>query len=491
MHTDYTGTTPPSSIEYITNVDDNVPQITATISSQSGNIKGVVVQYAYVLYKQYGAQSNMSPLTKPISLYDDNRGFKPNERTYKSVDLSLSYSSNSFNKIRIYRIAYVRSGQEPEVNIIFDQDYTSPLNYTDTGYNVAELAYSEFVSQYGIDIKPLLIESKENTLFAANVEYEQKEVDDLFQGVTVSYTPYQRQYPDYYISSYGTYTDDDQGGDGYGRSLMPGETYRYGIVFYDTKGRRSSVMYIRDVPISSSYTPFNIRRLISYPHPSSDPSAVYPYLDTVTYEVSKIGIQASVTFANDAQRDNCSGYEIVRCERTIDDSKTITQGIIGTSMKNYGDGSNNRYSAPYMTLQKTKWWCDRDGNNTNTFISANDLFLFASPEIIYDDAECRNFLKEKYKKLSTKLESGYIVPLTPFTSTFYTRNTNGYYINNNYIGDEDSIALGAYFAVDYNDNHYNLLFDTVQDNDYHWITDDDSDICASYVYPTLRDTNFT
>ena len=122
----------------------------------------------------------MSPLTKPISLYNGNKGFKQNERTDKSIDLSLSYSSNSFDKIRIYRIAYVQNGQEPEVNIILDQDYTGDLDYTDAGYNIAELAYSEFVSQYGIDIKPLLIESKENTLFAANVEYDQKEVDDLF-----------------------------------------------------------------------------------------------------------------------------------------------------------------------------------------------------------------------------------------------------------------------------------------------------------------------
>ena len=58
MHNDYTGTDhtiPPSSIEYIADIDNNVPQITAAVSNTSGNIKGVVVQYTYVLYKQYGS----------------------------------------------------------------------------------------------------------------------------------------------------------------------------------------------------------------------------------------------------------------------------------------------------------------------------------------------------------------------------------------------------------------------------------------------------
>jgi hypothetical protein len=40
---------------------------------------------------------------------------------------------------------------------------------------------------------------------------------------------------------------------------MPGETYRYGIVFYDTKGRRSSVLYKEDVPVLvDAFDTFNI-----------------------------------------------------------------------------------------------------------------------------------------------------------------------------------------------------------------------------------------
>lgn len=64
--------------------------MTAAISG-TGNIKGVVVQYTYLLYKQYGSQTNVAPLTAPISLYNGDEGFKQNEYTNKSVELSLSY----------------------------------------------------------------------------------------------------------------------------------------------------------------------------------------------------------------------------------------------------------------------------------------------------------------------------------------------------------------------------------------------------------------
>ena len=76
MHSDYdTNNDPPSNIKYIADTDNNVPQMTAAISG-TGNIKGVVVQYTYLLYKQYGSQTNVAPLTAPISLYNGDKGFK-------------------------------------------------------------------------------------------------------------------------------------------------------------------------------------------------------------------------------------------------------------------------------------------------------------------------------------------------------------------------------------------------------------------------------
>lgn len=495
MHTDYTGTTPPSSIEYIADTDNNVPQITAVLSQQAGNIKGVVVQYAYVLYKQYGAQSNISPLTKPISLYNENRGFKQNEYTNKSISLSLTYSSSSFNRIRIYRIAYIQNGQEPEVNIIVDQDYNGTLSYLDTGYDVSEVAYSEFVGQFGISIKPLLIESKENTLFAANIEYDQKEVDDLFQNVTVTYTPYQiEDDEDYCIGSHGAYLDNYTTGTGYGRSLMPGETYRYGIVFYDTKGRRSSVLHIEDVPIN------NYRNFVpgmTSPELSGHPTNTdYGYTNPYTYYAQKIGMQVHVEFQNTEQKNNCVGYEVVRCERTIKDSRTISQGIIGATLKHYhtnpgsGYNPNNRFSSPCMTLRRTKILCDNDpdSNNKNQ-ISADDLFMFASPEDTYSDKEYIQFLKTYYKKLSVELKNTYTIPLKPNT----VENTGVrigylYTVNNNFSSYEDHIATGVEITATAGSIWYDIVIGGQSRSTL--IEDNSNRIQASYIYPMWRDVDF-
>lgn len=478
MHTDYTDTTPPSSIEYITDIDNNVPQITASISDQPGNIKGVVVQYAYVLYKQYGAQSNISPLTKPISLYNGNRGFKQNESTDKSIDLSLSYSSDSFNKIRIYRIAYVQNGQEPEVNIILDQDYTGTLNYTDAGYNIAELAYSEFVSQYGINIKPLLIESKENTLFAANVEYDQKEVDDLFQNVDVTYTPYcDDQNRDYHITPYGVYTDISLRG--YGQSLMPGETYRYGIVFYDNKGRRSSVMHIDDVTIPTN---FNIIQMC----PETSGGQIEGYY------VSRVGIEANVEFDSITTRSQCSGYEIVRCERTISDSIIISQGIVGCT--NFETRSsavqqdtyqyNERFASPFMSLWDI-YFRSNSSNPTRFYRSAGDLLAFASPEYIYCTEEYKNIINQYLKKIQLDLKYTYFIKFE-LKDSYVLGDIIPYW----YVGNYESVDTKR-VAIDNRGGTPEMKMTGVNDSSYiesSSIKDNDFYIRNSYIYP-IKYTN--
>lgn len=471
MHTDYTGTTPPSSIEYIADTDNNVPQILVGTSSQSGNIKGVVVQYAYVLYKQYGSQSNISPLTRPISLYNGDRGFKQNEYTDKSISLTLEYSSNFFNKIRIYRIAYVQNGQEPEINIIVDQNYSGRIDYLDTGYNISEVSYSEFIGQFGIDVKPVLIESKENTLFAANVEYDQKEVDDLFQNVSVTYTPYcDSENRDYHVSPQGVYTDMYNG---YGPSLMPGETYRYGIIFYDMDGRRTSVMHIEDVNIP---TYFDTLQMCS---------------ETVGdqvkgYYISKIGITAQVDFPNEDVRNKCSGYEIVRCERTIKDSKIITQGIVGctnyeTSSSAITDSTypyNERFASPFMSLWKTYFTY---GQNGKFYKSAGDLLMFASPEYIYLEDEYKNIIKKYSNKLQLDLKYTYFINFE--TKSSYS---GGDVLQYQYIGeyeDENTKRIPLW-----NTSNSAQMRITGQNTSSYTesssIKDDDFYIRNSYIYPT-------
>jgi len=111
MHEDYTNEQPPSSIEYISKEDSNIPQITASLSNNIGHLKSAVVQYACTLYIKNGEQSKMSPLSKPISLYNNDKGYKQDEITNNSVNLSFSYQDSYYDRIKVFRITYVQNGQ--------------------------------------------------------------------------------------------------------------------------------------------------------------------------------------------------------------------------------------------------------------------------------------------------------------------------------------------------------------------------------------------
>ena len=510
MHDDYTGTQAnpiaPSSFEYIADTDNNVPQMTAAISG-TGNIKGVVVQYTYLLYKQYGSQTNVAPLTAPISLYNGDKGFKQNEYTNKSVELSLSYQADTFDKIKVFRIAYIQNGQEPEVNVIVDDTYTGSFNYIDQGTNISELSYGEFIATSGINVKPLLIESKENTLFCANVEYDQQEIDDLFKNVTVTITPYNegryltpeeveqkvseymeetdgqgvmteaqaryffqhQTYPDYTFTAYGEYSGD------YGRTLMPGEKYRYGIVFYDKEGRKSSVMHIQEVTAPN----------YQFEEISTDTNGTDELgnnkITNATYSVKKIGIRATVTFPQGV-KNKCAGYEIVRCERTVKDSRTITQGIVGctaseehyvSSTETYiSDGYtyNNRFAMPYMSLWDSYW--ERFTSSTQAiFRSAGDILTFASPESVYKQSSFKDSIDTLSNK-SIEINHHYFIPFEAITET----NTGG--------------STGRYVYVG-GDGNNNVRFSTqngsafrlVRTSKRGFVKDENWNFAASYIFP--------
>lgn len=553
MHNDYTGTDhtiPPYSIEYIADIDNNVPQITAAVSNTSGNIKGVVVQYTYVLYKQYGSQTNTAPLTAPISLYNGDEGFKQNEYTNKSIDLSLNYSSSTFDRIKVFRIAYIQNGQQPEVHVIVDQSYSGSLTYTDRGTNVTEVSYAEFISTNGIKVKPLLIESKENTLFCANIEYDQQEVDDQFKEVEVTIEPYSKgkkvlKYTqetissldyiyldheenfdnyltgdiawdyqlwyknvydgspnrfsqfinyashittyksDYTFTAYGEYTGD------YGRTLMPGETYRYGVVFYDKKGRKSSVMYVQDITVPKVYTyKDKDGNTIDHLYPeeiSVTTSGTDRYnvgiVSNARYAIKKIGIQAHVKFLDDNVKAKCSRYEIVRCERTINDSKIITQGIIGGTSKEALTSSGStfvpndiRLATPYMTLWST--CTDTYQNPYRHFDVTGDLVMFASPEIIYDEDNYKKYFETVSQK-SVEIQNHYYIP-----HEAVVENDNNYY----YLGDKNNNGLRLY--QNWNNAHYENAQIITRASSRKNI-DGGHSVTMSYLYPYKHITDTT
>jgi len=109
-----------------------------------------------------------------------------------------------------------------------------------------------------------------------------------------------------------------------------GETYRFGIVFYNKKGEASFVQYIGDIKfpdISDVNGADTIPGVLNY----------YP----VAYELSAgntFGLSLGVKFTIDFSTcptlfSELTGYQIVRLERTIDDTHRLCSGIMRAAAK--------------------------------------------------------------------------------------------------------------------------------------------------------------
>ena len=281
--------------------------IQATIS---GALKTSQVQYTYRFYNKYGIATRLAPLTNKIQVIDSNRNKETGnaEDTTTSVGFSLQIKNidkdeiKKFERMQIYRIQYIKENEDANVYLIYDGDKQSQFN--DVGIDpLQELTMEEFASLSGIQIIPDVIEYNQDYMFAANVKD-----DTIITDIEIDTNPVinvvdtsvliSKPYGDYnlpstsnenfirnnqdikilkydaegrvstgvtvydyfedrniktkdgnlnYYQVYNTYNNIFTSS--LLRSLRRGETYKYGIVYYDNIGRRSDVLPIGDITI--------------------------------------------------------------------------------------------------------------------------------------------------------------------------------------------------------------------------------------------------
>jgi hypothetical protein len=110
------------------------------------------------------------------------------------------------------------------------------------------------------------------------------------------------------------------------RGYKRGETYRFGIIFYTTKGEATFVEYIGDIKfpdISEEDSVNNLSGTPYFPLSQADP-------DTPQFTIAyNLGIQFSIDFSTCPDLlSNITGYQIVRVQRTDTDKRRITQGTV-------------------------------------------------------------------------------------------------------------------------------------------------------------------
>lgn len=359
-------------------------------SNDAGHIKHHVLQYAYVLYKYGGSSTQSSPLSNIISLYKGNRGYAENEHTSSSVKITIDgISSNYLDRIILYRISYVQNGQDPTINVIFDGDFNESFVYTDIGSDISEISVAEFTALTKLRFKPQVIESKNNYLFAGNISYETQDVDNNYKDAILTIEDAQYEYmvemdiATNIINPRISYNF-------YKRSLMRGETYRYGVVFYTKDGNRTSVLCITDHAVPY-YNIVNDDGIFTVSN------NIISSFGTSSCNIRAKGITFTLNLENldENSKNNLQYYEIVRCERTINDSITVAQGIVGIP---FYVSNDTQVTSPFMSLQTLNTESINPNEEDETLQYNNNwrksCTMFACPEHCYDYGNIIQALKD-------------------------------------------------------------------------------------------------
>lgn len=436
------------------------------ISDSIGELLPARVQYVYRLYKLGGAATNLSPFSKILSLYkDDISGYNKTDISSNAVSIQIpGIEKRLHDRIQLYRITYNENGNLPIINLIYDDKvFEENFEYTDIGRNIYQISSEEFLSLQGLRITPKVIESKENYMYAANLRDSQDDLDEIFKDVdTVAWTSgmhvgkgpyYHDQYEQFkkgdmdYNKDYWKRTDGEIGGDGdvvswnlvtqtedislnskhdirdQVATFKHGEVYRFGIIFYDDKGQKTSPKWIADIMIPNyGQTGFeegtvNDGFLGSIPGVSHTDVSVSG--NTIKYRYYSIKFSVNTS----KLPKTCCAYEIVRCAHTVNDMISLTQGIVGRPYVEYngGESTSNMYHSGYFTnMPSNVEYVLSDYKNSYfenyKYKSATDTLMFASPESVYQPDDLLQ-LFDRYKNNIIVRGSNLF-----FTNSVITRN---------------------------------------------------------------------
>lgn len=451
-------------------IDDIAPYLSVPLQApfisiiSGGNLQSARVQYAYRLYNVGEPASTTSPLSNICSIYKtENEGYNVEEISNKAAVVTIPSNDGNFEKLQIYRINYVIHGQAPSVALIYDGDVIS--SYTDRGQEIEVSSDVEFLSATQLKTIPKVIESKEDYLFAGNIQYGQDQYDNEISDLNfrsyswgdfvtdvpdfVNYTntrDYNKQYDQNVVGDISKFhqqywadasgdanvcggtgpivswrftTDDvlidkdntiyDYTGNTKGSiidndvlSLRRGDVYRYGIILYNTNGVKSSVKWIADIMVPESVYDAEKNRWAEYPKP------VWQGSTLIGWWFTTIGIKFTI---NIPQQYDVYGYEIVRCKRSYEDMFTISQGIIGTPTEFKSD-ENYIMQSPGFITQEDMFQTDSEHTLPDSIKANYKYLIFCSPEYAYQPDDIQDIIKQNKNSIYIDDLVSYFHPLS-------------------------------------------------------------------------------
>ena len=152
------------------------------------------------------------------------------------------------------------------------------------------------------------------------------------------------------------------------RGLQRDEIYRYGIVFYNDSNLASPVHWIADIRTPKAndlgYETFSYETL------SGADGTSKKYLRT-----KPLGIRFTVRNTDVLLSNGVTGFDIVRCERTVSDRRVLMQGIVSDVVKlGLEEWNGNELSCmPYLSYY---------ANNYGYYTTNNDELTSDSGAIV-------------------------------------------------------------------------------------------------------------
>ena len=260
-----------------------------------GSLKTSQVQYTYRYYNKFGTTTQLAPLTNKIQVIDSNRSKETGnaQDTTTSVGFTLKIRNTNeypaYGRLQIYRLQYIVPGEDANVALIYDGDVdtktsgVTSFSFNDVGTTpLQELTMQEFAAMSGMVIIPKVIEQNQQYMFASNVKDDtiieasipstviSKKQFQVKLSTSTSSIPTQdessnNEFSDSSIREYfeerninpslpkNTYNDIFTSS--LLRSLRRGESYKYGIVYYDKYGRHTNVLKLENQQNDSPIDP--------------------------------------------------------------------------------------------------------------------------------------------------------------------------------------------------------------------------------------------
>lgn len=493
-----------------------LPSPEVEISTGAGSITAGKVQYAYRLYSKYGAATTVSPLSKQLSLYKTKfSGYPQEKKSGRAVTITHpDITGGTLDRIQIFRIQFEQSGQPPKIALIKDEPFIPKYKSTDSGASdINTISLDEFLSYVDSQIIPTQIESKGDYLFASNLKYAQDNVDQAFENfdarsyskgnkykndsifnlkdsqwdeidsqnithdafnINNPYIEYKEEHwseiePQdiqnnkyvsgipvryrfngigkcicwkYVYEQIPTPTAQQQSNDVTGVKETKGtfrseECYRFGIRLFNKRGVASSVKWIADIIM---------------------PETTYGWNTGIQFTINKW-----YTGWDDNWKD-ISGFEIVRCDRTISDRCTVTQGLVGRALQIFRPATESEtpgYHESDYLCSPGLFSLDYISYKAYTIAnSSDDTLVFSSPEYCYQPDDIKNILQSADGQLKLSMAYSYYVPSIVeqpsrgiiCVSSNQTKNNLSYRFR--YV--QGSQGISSYFTVDDNTKQINL-----------------------------------